>query len=559
MKKHTELQESGQLKTDGPPPREAKIAEMSARIAGMTTVQIAERLVKQEALIAHYEEQFRLSQHRRFGASSEKTDYDGHEQQSLFNEAEVTADPTAAEPELEEITYKRRKKHGKDERLPADVPVEIIEYNLSDEEKICPECGEDMPRIGVETRDELVIIPATVTIRRHVKEVCACRKCRDNQEVSTPVVKAAAPPPVISGSFASPEAVAHIMCQKFVMAVPLYRQEFEWRRNDVHLSRQTMSNWLIKCAEDWLEPIYKELKRRLIARDVAHCDESVLQVLREPGKSAQSNSYMWLYRTGSDAETAVVLFEYAPGRGHEYPMAFLSGFKGFLHTDGYEAYRKLPDVTVVGCLAHARRKWDEALKAIPKEARIGTSAFAGLEYCNKLFRLERQFAKLSPDERLQKRQELARPVLDAFYNWLQNLNAAPQSLLGKAESYTLSQWPYIEHYLLDGRLEISNNRAERSMKMFAINRKNFLFAVSQAGAKSSAIIFSLIRTAIENNLKPFEYLAYIFRNAPALDIRNNPDDLAKLMPDSTSLPDNIRFVGQESRAGEQRHVWDVVQ
>jgi transposase len=548
MEKHIEQDTTSQLNNE-------KIAQMSEKIGQMTTAQIAEQMVKMEILLNYYEEHFRLAQHKRFGASSEKTDVDSVDQMNLFNEAEVTADPSLPEPEIEEILYKRRKRRGKEDRLPPDVPVEIIEHDLTEAEKICPQCGETMRPIGEETRDELVIIPATVKIRRHVKKVYACRNCQKN-DISTPVLKAKAPKPVISGGFASPEAVAYIMCQKFVLGVPLFRQETEWKRNRVLLSRQTMSNWLIKCAEDWLWPIYNALHLRLLALCVAHADETPLQVLREPGKSAQSKSYMWLYRTSGDAKMAIVLFEYQPNRKKEHPRAFLSGFKGFLHTDGYAAYHDLPDeITVVGCLAHSRRKFDEALKIIPKEAREGTNAWIGLQYCNQLFALEREFAGLSHEERFKKRQEFSRPLMKKFHAWLLNLAAAEQSLLGKARHYALSQWQYLKNYLLDGRLEISNNRAERSNKMFVIDRKNFLFSVSQAGARSSAIIFSIIQTALENNLKPFEYLTYIFQNAPSLDLQN-PDDLAKLMPDSPEIPDCARMTVCTPKSGEQSRAWD---
>jgi transposase len=490
-----------------------------------------------KALVKYYEEQFRLSKHRRFGVSSEKSEYDMKqlslftEAEAVFNEAEVTADVNVSEPELIEVEkhYRKRTRLTTD-RLPEDLPVEVEEHDLPVEEQVCPECGGELHVMGRETRRELVIMPAQVKIREHVRKVYACRDC-ERDECGVPVVKAPKDESVIKGSYASPEAIAHIMTQKLVMGSPLYRQEQEWRRQGILLSRQTMSNWLIKATEDWLEPIYDALHELLCLQGVLHGDETTLQVLREPGKAAQSKSYMWLYRTGSDTAAPIVLYEYQPDRKAKRPAEFLKGFKGYLHTDGYEAYHSLPgEVTIVGCWAHARRKFDEALKSLAEKDRAASSALHAKRYCDRLFGLERDFAALSPSDRFDQRQALAKPVMDEFFAWLHTLNVTPKSGIGTAAHYALSQRKYLERYLLDGRLEISNNRAERSIKPFVIDRKNFLFANTPRGAKASAVMFSLIETAKENGLNPFAYLTYIFRNAPNWDIRNNLDALQCLLP-----------------------------
>jgi len=395
--------------------------------------------------------------------------------------------------------------------------------------------------MGRDTRRELVIIPAQVKIREHVRKVYACRDCEKN-ECGVPIVKSPANEPVIKGSFASPEAIAQIMTQKFVMGTPLYRQEQELQRNGIKLSRQTMSNWLIRAAEDWLEPIYGMLHELLRGRKVLHADETTLQVLREPGKTAQSKSYMWLYRTGSDTEHPIVLYEYQPDRKSKRPAEFLKGFKGYLHTDGYEAYHSLGSgITVIGCWAHVRRKFDEALKALPERDREGSSALRGKHYCDRLFMLEREFADLMPQERYEKRLELSKPVLDEFFAWVASLNAVPKSGIGIAAHYALSQKKYLDRYLMDGRLEISNNRAERSIKPFVIDRKNFLFANTPRGAKASAVMFSLIETAKENGLNPFTYLVYVFENAPNRNIRNDPNALQQFL--LAFVPSYIRAIG----------------
>jgi len=481
-------------------------------------------------------EQFRLGRHRQFGSSSEKSEYDTN-QLNLFDEAENTADVTVPEPELVEIEkhYRKRKRSVKD-RLPDDIPVEIIEHDLPLSEQICPECSGLLHVMGRDKRRELVIIPAQVKIREHIRKIYACRDCEKNA-CSVPIVKAPVLEPVIKGSFASPEAIAHIMTQKFVMGSPLYRQEQDLNRSGIMLSRQTMSNWLIKATENWLEPIYDALKEIMFCYDVLHADETTLQVLREPGKTPQSKSYMWLYRTsgydihGSKVKRPIILYEYQPDRKAKHPAEFLKTFKGYLHTDGYDGYHNLPEnITVVGCWAHARRKFDEALKILPAQAREGSNILRGKRYCDKLFALERDFSDLTPDERFKKRQELSKPLMDEFFVWLESLDSMPKTSIGSAAGYVLKQRIFLEHYLLDGRLEISNNRAERSIKPFVIDRKNFLFANTPRGAKSSAVMFSIIETAKECGLNPFIYLTYIFTNAPNWNIRDNPDALNLLLP-----------------------------
>lgn len=476
-------------------------------------------------------EQVRLGKKHRFGASSEKSEYD---QPNLFNEAEACAEPLAAEPELCEVEkHYRKKRREAADRLPENLPVEVVEHRLPDDAQLCPACEGPLHVMGKETvRRELKLVPASAVIVEHVRYTYACRNCEKNA-ISVPVVKAPTPNAVIKGGFASPEAVAHLMTQKFVMGVPLYRQEQEWKRQGILLSRQTMSNWLLRASEEWLAPVYDALCPRLLEHDVLHADETMLQVLREPGKSAQSKSYMWLYRTGSDADMPIVLLEYRQSRRAEHPREFLGSWGGYLHTDGYAGYHSLPTkITVVGCWAHARRKFDEALKATPKKEQANSGALTGKLYCDRLFAIERDLAQLPSDTRHKERLEQAKPVLDAFFVWLDaQIPFLGKNIFSKAVRYALDQWKYLEHYLLDGRLEISNNRAERSIKPFVIDRKNFLFANTPRGAQASAIIFSLIETAKENGLNPYDYLVYIFSHAPqwADDL---PAHVPNLMPDT---------------------------
>ena len=493
----------------------------------------SKRVSELESRVDLLMEALRLAQHKRFGASSEKSEETLTEQLSfLFNEAEVFS---AAEKEAEEnvtvvAAHKRHKKHEYTlDNIPEDIPVEQVEHRLEGEELACPQCGDTMTQIGKEVVNKLKIKPAVLAVEQHIYYTYACQTC-NKEDIETPVVKTPREKNIIPGSFATPEAVAHIMTQKFVMGCPLYRQEQEINRKGIHLSRQTMSNWILRATEDYLTPVYEQLHKELLKRDVLHADETTLQVLHEPGKKPQTDSYMWLYRTGGDTDKPIVLYEYQPGRGAKHPKEFLSGYKGYLHTDGYQGYHSLPeDITVVGCWAHARRKFDEAVKSLPKGKVKGSSASQGLTYCNLLFGIEQEIASMTAEERRKERLEQAKPVLDAMLAWANSRTAAPKSALGKAFHYLKEQWPYLTNYLKDGRLEISNNRAERSIKPFVIDRKNFLFANTPKGATGSAIMFSLIQTAIENSLDPYKYLTWLLKTANNADLTDS-EIVKKLLP-----------------------------
>ena len=501
---------------------------------------LKKRIAELEALVKYYEELHRLHQHKKFASSSEKTH---PEQLSLFDEAENEADKHISEPTVEQITYTRRRERKEKKDDLSDLPVETVEHVLSAEERICPECGCELHAMGHDKKLELEIIPAQVKVIEHVREVYACRNC-EKTATSVPIVKAAMPEPVIKGSAASPSSVAHIMTQKYVNAVPLYRQEQEFLMNGIVLSRQTMANWLIRSSEDWLLPLYELMKSRLSLEEVLHADETTLQVLKEPGKSSRTDSYIWLYRTSGFCSAPIVLYEYQPTRSSTHPKAFLEGYKGYLHTDGYAGYHLLaPKITIVGCWAHVRRKFDEALKGAPPEARANLPSQKGLDLCNELFRLEREYENLAPEERHAERLKRSKPVSDSLFEWASTLGVLAKSLLGKAIHYLLSQKPYLENVYEDGRLELSNNRAERSIKPFVIGRKNWLFSATVKGAKASSVIYSVIETAKENGLKPFGYLKHIFKSMPNMEA----EEYESLLPWSESLPEQCRVKSDSLR------------
>ena len=300
-----------------------------------------------------------------------------------------------------------------------------------------------------------------------------------------------------------------------------------------------MASWLIRVCVDYLEPLYDELHKKLLLHKFLHGDGTVFKVLKEPGKPPQSQSHMWVYRTSGDAEHPIVLYNYQPDKTKERPKVFLDGFVGYLMTDGESSYHTLPDsIIVVGCVSHVRRKFVDALKAIKnRDNRAGSNAQIGVDYCDELFRIELEMEASSFEERHEIRSNLSKPVLEEFRKWLISVqpHIAPKSATGKAVNYALNQWKYIERYLLDGRIEISNNRCERSVKPFVINRKNFLFADSVAGARAAAVLQSLTETAKENGLNPFEYLSYVLKTAAGHNLRDNQNMVSALLPENAPL------------------------
>jgi len=472
----------------------------------------------------------KLAYKRLFAPSSEAGASD---QLQLFNEAESLADPDAAEPATEEITYRRHKTVGKREADLSTLEHVRIDYELPEDERLCPVCSGPLHDMGSDTRRELTIVPAKIYVTEHATHKYACRHC-DRHDITTPIIRATGPKPFLPKTIASPSLLAHIIESKYVLSVPLYRQEADWRAKGVQMPRANMANWIIASAQR-LIPLAQQMRADLLNHEVLHADETVMQVLKEPDKRPAAKSYMWLYRTGSDANHPLILYDWQKSRAAACAQNFCKGWSGYLHTDGYEAYHKLEDVTVVGCMAHVRRKFNDAYEIMPKDARLNSLAAVGLDWCNRLFALERQWIDVSPDEKYQLRLEKSLPIFDEFIGWAKVAGALPKSAPGRAIHYLLSQEPYLRNIYLDGRLEISNNRAERSIKPFVIGRKNWLFANSIKGAQASATLYSIIETAKENGLKVNEYLTWLFEQFP----KTAPEHYGSLCPHSGDLPKEL--------------------
>ena len=349
---------------------------------------------------------------------------------------------------------------------------------------------------------------------------------------------------------ASASAVAYVMFHKTFMGLPYYRMESAFEQLGAKIPRETMANWCILAAKEYLLPIFERLHAEILKRDIIHADETTCQILREVGRDAHATSYMWIHTSASDGLPGIVLYEYQPGRSGSYPRQFLEGFQGMLQCDGYQGYAKVAEVLLLCCSAHARRKFYEALpvekkKTIKlldinsaqaiKEPEIPQKdldkyipAEIGVAYFNKLFYLEREFKDLSPEDRQAKHMEQEVPIWDNFFTWLETLNPSKGCKLEKAVNYALNHKDTLRNYLLDGRCELSNNSAERKAKSYAIGRKNSLFHTSVDGAVASSIIYSLVETAKANNLNVFQYIYTLLLYMPGC--KNRSEGIEQLLP-----------------------------
>jgi hypothetical protein len=292
-----------------------------------------------------------------------------------------------------------------------------------------------------------------------------------------------------------------------------------------------MANWIIAASRDWLMPIVERMQQMLLKEKYLHADETTVQVLNEEGRKNTTKSYMWVYSTGRHCRHPIRIFDYRTGRSGKYPQEFLKGFKGFLHSDAYSGYKKVSDITRCLCWSHLRRYFVDAL---PKDIHSpeATIPSKGITYCNKLFEIEKTLEEFSGEERKALRLEQEKPVLDAFWTWLDSIRSQvlPKSKLGEALNYALNHKKELLNYLLDGNCVFSNNLAENSIRPFTIGRKNWLFSGSPKGAAASAAVYSIIETAKANGLDPYKYLLFIFRNMPGVLFRQYPEFLEDYLP-----------------------------
>jgi transposase len=480
-----------------------------------------------QSQVSYLEEKIDLLQKAIFGAKSEKrSDIQTSDKQLLL--------PGFEEDLLEDIKPQRvtvpehtRKKRGR-KPLPPELPRDEVIHDLPEEEKTCA-CGTPLTCIGQEVSEKLHYVPAQLRVEQHIRYKYACRGCEGVESDQGAVKIAPMPAQLIPQGIATPGLLAHILVAKFVDALPFYRQEKQFARLGVELSRSTMVSWAISVAKA-CEPFIGLFKEELLAEHFLGIDETTVQVLSEEDRANTTKSYMWVFLGGS-SERPTVHYEYQPTRGGK-ALEFLHGFTGYIQTDGYVVYNvlgELPGITHVGCLAHIRRKFMDVLK-ISKRARGGTAQEI-VDLIGQIYDLEKALAqqKLEPDRIKEQREQYVVPILEKIKAILdqRSLTTPPKSQLGRAISYALNQWNRVVRYTEDGRLRPDNNLVENAIRPFALGRKNWLFAGHPNGANAGALFFSLIETAKLNNLEPYAYLRYLFEQLP---LAQSEEDLKRLMP-----------------------------
>ena len=508
--------------------------------------ELDELTAKYDWLLAKYSQKIR----KIFGRSREVVDGQVV-MEGAFNEAEAESDLNQPEPTLEEsvepVTKQVKKYIGQKKDKLKGLPIERIDYELPAEERNCSICGDPLPELRPEIRRRIKVIPAQVNVLEEVRHIYAgCKnKCEKDNSYTPAITKAPMPEAAIPHSIASESTIAYVITEKYQYGLPLKRQETKWYMADLRISRQTMANWVILTAEMWLTPLYNRMHSLLLQRDIIMVDESELQVLHEKDRPATSKSYMWLFRSGRDGPP-IILFNYQATHEAVHPKKFLTGFNGYLCSDGYKGYYKLPSVINVSCFAHARRYFYDAFMSIPKAARNKSSAsYQGLHFCNRLFDVERSICNLAPEARYDERLIKSKPILDEFKAWLDHMRplSEKKSYLGVAVNYCLNYWSTLGNFLLDGRLDISNNESERQFKGYVVGRKGWLFSNTPKGANASAVVYSIVHTAVSNNLKPYEYIEYLLKTMPNLYI-TNPSTLDSFLPWSENIPSSCKIINK---------------
>lgn len=490
-------------------------------------------------------EQVILGKQNRFGRSSEKMEdtsqicfqeVDGTI--VFFNEAEAVYDLNEKEPDgLELKSPKQPKRKGKKESDLSGLTVRRIDHYLSEEELEIEFGVNGWKQLPDAISKKYHFVPARVEVEEHHIGVYVSK-------TDEHMVKADHPKALLHGSLVSPSLGAAIINGKYVNAVPLYRLEQEFQRYGLQITRQNMANWCIRLAEEYLSILYDYLHEELYFYHVIQADETPVLVNHD-GRKAGSKSWMWVYRSGHlYQDRQIVLYEYQQTRNASHPREFLKGYDGICVTDGYQVYhtleKELEELTIAGCWVHCRRRFDEALKLIPKPSQKESNAFLLMKQIQAIYREEGKLNDLSSDERLKQRQAVIKPLVDAFFAYLKTVNVSKKDKFGDAVRYALNQEKYLRVFLTDGDVPIDNNASERAIRGFCIGKKNWQMIDTIHGAKSSAIIYSIVETAKANNLKPFDYVQYLLEEIPKHMNDKDCSFLEDLLPWSEKLPAGIR-------------------
>ena len=472
---------------------------------------------------------------------------------SIFGELEDEDVKKQVAEKTEEIIVHRKKNAKKQasgikKSELKNVENETIILKLEDDQLVCPECGADLKKIGTEVvRQEIEFIPSKLKLKTYVREVYKCEKCGTEESAKeTPtIIKTKTPNALLAHSFASASLATEIIYQKYYMGVPLYRQEKVWDDRGLILPRNMMANWCIKLSQYYLEPIYELMLNKLKEEsELLHCDETTMQCNKEPGRKSSSNSYMWVLISGELEKKKGVIFKYSQSRSAETAQKFLEGYKNILVTDGYSGYNILEkDVIHAECWAHARRYFYESVPLDNNKQMITTAdGYTGVKYIDELFKIEKEISEFNIEEKLKVRQEKSAQILKNFYEWVYSTSQKyiTNKKLKDALTYATNQKENLCKFLNDGKIPLTNSKAERAIRPFAVHRKNWLFADTVDGANANAIYYSLIESAKVNNLNIHKYINYLLEVLPQLEGEQTEEDIGKYLPWSKELPEEIR-------------------
>ena len=495
---------------------------------------VNELLRKNEVLM----EALQANNQRMFGRKSE-VNQNQLNLDLFFNEAEALQNDEITEVTLKEAAPKRIKTKGKKAADLSKITEHRDEYVGISTEELNLHFGEgNYKRLPDQIIEKLEHKPAVFeAVTYHIAVYAA----RNEEKAKSSILRAKGPTELFPKSVCTPSLLAGILFAKYVNYVPLYRQEKIYEDNNIFINRTSMANWIIKAYDSYLQPVYSRMKEELLKSDIIHADETTVRCSEECKGQKRSKNYMWVYQTceNSDAHK-VVLYEYQRDRRANHPEEFLDGYHGTVVCDGYSGYHNLESVNIAGCWVHAKRKYAEYVKMLGDKAR-GTLAYEGMNRISNLFHIEHKIKDLPAEEHLKKRQELLKPLVDEYFSWVSdNIGNVPEkSETGKAFRYSLNQEKYLRTFLEDANIPLENNAAERSIRPFTINRKNFVMIDSVKGAKASAAIHSIVETARLNNLKLYDYIKYLLEELPKYCTGISSDIPESLMPWSAELPSCI--------------------
>ena len=486
-------------------------------------------------------EELAILKEKMFGRKTEKIVPEVDGQLNFFNETEAVEEEAAEveEPTLEEtITYTRKKAKGKREEDLKDLPVEVIEHTLTEDEIKNAFGNKEYTRLPDQVYKKLKVVPAQYIVEEHHIAIYKC------SEIGK-IIKAKHPADMLPKSIATPSIVAGIINGKYTNGMPLYRIEQEMERCGIKLNRQNMAHWTIKCTEMYLSLIVDRMHEIMCKQKVLQADETPCLVNKD-GRPAGSKSYMWVYRTSERSNVPpIIIYDYEKTRNSERPIEFLKGFAGTLMCDGYQGYisasKRMENVEIANCMVHARRPFADIVKSL-KENQKGTKANKALAMIGKIYVEERKLSSLSPEERYERRCSEVKPLVEAYFAWVKKQieNIAPESALGKGLRYSLERERYLSKFLTNGEIPIDNSAAERSIRPFTVGRKNWVMHDTIHGAQSSAVLYSLVETAKANNLKIYEYLEYLLTEIPKHMDETSLSFIDDLLPWSDKLPQKCK-------------------